>query len=460
MYFYVGELWTKGVLPYKQIFDNKPPGIFAVAAAASATHHILWATAVIHFFVTIGCIITVRRLLQSCGASEQSVTAGTVLAALMVNFHIYAAGNMSEAYLLWPMAASMLFFMRGLESGKIRHVFLAGVCTGIACFFKPFGASALLAQLVYTTIYILPRRTNALLWNLVNAIGVIAAWIPVLAYFAAHEALQQMLYASFFYSIHYGLYAQPGAFGAVSILLQRLMPVSAPLVCLFLGFAGLLKGGSDFEPAEAAVWKLSLLWFAADLLLILAAGKGFDQYFLSLMPVLALVAALFIWRFEKSAADVRLHKPVMALILVPICLAYFQGNGAFFREVLSAGAKQSPEDAVVEQIQKAAKPGSTLLVSGYQPWLFYATQLRPATRYESTSYVYDSPMSYSRVGSEILNGFQASPPDLVVVMLDVKMSARWNVGIDTFKDEFDRRLRESYSEIWRDEEFKLYRLRT
>lgn len=460
MYLYIGEMWAKGVLPYVQIFDNKPLGIFALTAVASLTHHTLWAVAVLHFIFTIGCILTVRTLLQRCGAPALAVGAGTVLVALLVNLHIYAAGYMSEAFLLWPMSASMLAFVHALRSNKARYVVLAGVCSGIGLFFKPFGASAMMAQVVFTVFYFAPKFRSVLLWILANTIGLIAAWIPAMAYFAVHAGLKEMLYASFLYNARYGFYSQPGTYRALSILLQRLLPVSVTLVCMVYGAASLLKVEPEFELIEAAIWRLALLWFAADLLLVLAAGRGYDQYFLSLTPVLGLIGALFIWRINAAASQARLRGLIVAMVLVPILLAYLQGSGDIFRRTALRVSQPSPEYGVVDQIKKMAKPDSTLLVWGYQPWLFYGTQLRPASRYESTSYVYDSPLSYSRVGGEISESLRTAPPDFIVVLLNVEWNSHWRVESDTFKAGFDKKLRESYEKVWQGEGYLLYRHRS
>ena len=147
-FIYMGEMWTKGMVPYVQLFDNKPPGIFALMAVAALTHHTIWAVALIEFLFVMAGVFTFRRILQICGSPKNTVFFGTLAAALTANLHAYGAGNLPETYLLWPMTASMLAFCRALESRNVRFVFLAGICSGVACMFKPFGLSILFAQVI------------------------------------------------------------------------------------------------------------------------------------------------------------------------------------------------------------------------------------------------------------------------------------------------------------------------
>ena len=82
---YMGEMWAKGVLPYVSLFDNKPPGIFAVSALAAHTPSTIWAVALIQCVLVMACIYTVRRMLQLVDCPSGAVLLGTLAMALMAN---------------------------------------------------------------------------------------------------------------------------------------------------------------------------------------------------------------------------------------------------------------------------------------------------------------------------------------------------------------------------------------
>jgi hypothetical protein len=449
---YMGEMWARGVLPYVQIFDNKPPGIFAVSALAAHTPSTIWAIAVIQFIFVMGCIYTVRSLLQIGGASPRAVLLGTLAMALMANLQAYAPGNMAESYMLWPMAASMLFFFRALRSGNLRDVFLAGLLSGVACMFKPFGLSAMIAQMAFVLTSMghlnaddpVFSHDNRMTWTMANGFGAITAWIPAIAYFAVHHGLRQMFNASFFYNAHYGAAAKPLALVTLSMVATRLLPVASTVVCLSLGW----------QRDRSETWMLTQLWFGVGLGLVLMAGRGYGHYFMSLTPALALAAGLFFWHVEESAPEMR--RTIGALILAPIFLAYVPGF-VDVRDVMRH--RDTPVDETARELKLIAKPSDTLLVWGYEPWLFSSTHLRSALRYPTTQYMYDSPYQYPRVGKEILTGMQTSPPDWVVVAPG-EYTPAWLTQPDRMESAFMSNLHAHYALAWQQDGFTIYKRTT
>jgi hypothetical protein len=442
-FLYIGEMWAKGIVPYVQLFDNKPPGIFGIVALAARTPHTMSALCVLEFVFVLAAILTVRKILQRCGASDGTVLLGTLATALMVNLASYVPGSNPETFMLWPMTASMLLFVMALQSSKVRYVFLAGACSGIACMFKPFGLSVMFAQLAFS-LFCGNKRLSSIA---ANVAGAFAVWIPVLVYFALHHGLREMLDASFFYNVHYGLTSQPTLHDLLRILVKRLGPVSTALLCLGFGLTRFRRTGNQ-------VWTLTLLWFGAGLLLVLAAGRGYGHYFLSLAPALGLAVGLFFWSLEGIRDRIRLGYG--ALILSPILVVYIFGAvtaGMYVRTIRRQGV--AVNDAVA-MLRHLAKPSSTLLVWGYEPSLFSATHLRSALRYPTTQYIYDSPLSYSEVGTVVLNGMSAASPDYVVVTpWDFQM--KWAHKSDTVHAAFLADLQRSYVEVWTKDSYSIYR---
>lgn len=458
-FLYIGERWAAGTIPYLELFDNKPPGIFALIALAAHTRHTLWALCVIEFLFVIACIGTIRRILQRCGAPEGTVFFGTLATALMVNSIAYNPGNNPETYMLWPMSASMLAFFIAIESRKLRFVFLAGFCSGLACLFKPFGLSALIAQIVFTLFQGWTNRRAILSSIAANLAGATVGWIPVLGYFSLHGALRELLDASFFYNVHYGVAAQQNLFSRLTMLAERLLPVSTILACLAFGLARSLKNKSKTLYSRDSLWTLTLLWFTGGLLLVLAAGRGYPHYFMSLTPPLGLAAGLFFWSFEEHEMTTRLRVACGALILAPILMTYIPGLIVVARDLRSVMGKHQqmlPVDEAAMELQRIAPRSSTLLVWGYEPSLFYATHLRNASKYPTTQYIYDSPRSYAEVGSVVLNGMRTSPPDFVVITpWDLRMT--WPHQSDPVRDEFMAIVQKSYVEVWQKDSYLIYR---
>jgi hypothetical protein len=458
VFMYVGQMWAHGALPYVRVFDNKPPGIFALIALAARINPSLWVVALIEFLFVLACIATLRAILQRLGAPKPVVFFGVLCASLTMNLRIYYAGNMPESYMLWPMTASMLAFFHAITSRKTRYVFVAGLCSGAASLFKPFGLSALMAQVLFTLLQDLPRRRLRAAGGsiVLNLVGATAAWIPALAYFWMHNGLKELLDASFLYNIHYGLASQPSLLRIPTMLAHRFLPLSTMVACVLLGAYYTHKRDSEISAAFKPIWTLVWLWFGFGLLLVLIAGRGYEQYFLSLVPALVLAAALVFWSIEEHLTRSELRHAIGALLVAPILLAYVPGLSPSVRFLAGHHHSAQPDELMVKEIQRLATPSSSLLVWGYAPWLLYATQLRSALRYPSTHYIYDSPRSYDQIGREILDGMRTTPPDFVVVSA-ADLEVFWPIRADPVKKQFGKLLSESYTEVTHVQSYGLYK---
>lgn len=467
-FLYVGQRWAEGKLPYVQVFDNKPPGIFALIALVSHVSRSLWWIALIQLVFVTGAIFGVRAILKWAGAPRRAVFFGTFCAALAVNTPFYSPGNMTESYMLWPMVASMAVFLRALDSHKLRDFFLAGLCSGVAWVFKPFGLSVLLAQAAFLLPQAVPRRCirSAVASVTASILGAAAAWIPFIFYFWRHGALKEMLDASFLYSARYSLSASScsltslsSALRIPSMLAHQLLPLSTMVACLILGACQAYKTRADLHSNRRQAWALTCIWFAFGLLLVLAAGHGYEQYFISLMPALALAAGMFFWWSEEQLHGKGLQPVIAVLVLAPVLLAYFPAVSRSARLIFSQQRDVAPDEMVSRELRRVAVPGNTLMVCGYEPWIFYSTPLRNVSRYPYTFFVYLSPSSYDQVGHEILKDMRTTPPDFVVVspVLEPQDDGWIPPNGDPFKDQFMGIVKHSYVEFSQILGYELYR---
>lgn len=455
LFVYIGQRWAHGVLPYVQVFDHKPPGIFALIALATLINPSLWMLALVEFLFSVGCIASVRAILRRLGAPRQVLLFGTVCTSLVVNLRAYLAGNMTETYLLLPMTASMVAFIAGMDSGKHRHILVAGLCSGAASLFKPFGISALLAQLVVSLFRHDRRVLPALRSIAVNLAGVAAAWVPFIVYFWLRGGLKQMLDASFLYSLRYGIAGQHSLLSIPGSLAYYLIPFAPMVVCITLGAWMAHRHASEPKTVQP-IWTLVALWFGFGLLLVMAAGHSFEHYFLSLAPALALGTAMFFWAIAPQTTSA-LRQAMAAIVLAPVALSYYPGISTPVRAVVAHGGLRA-DQPIVEELKRLAKPSSSLLVWGYDPWVFYSTHLRNALLYPSTHYIYGSPASYRDIGEQILSGMHSTPPDFVVVSPE-GLEVVWPMKSDPVKEQFDAILSASYIEVARAEAYRLYRHR-
>jgi len=459
IFMYIGEMWRRGIVPYLGLFDNKPPGIFILTAIASATRYPLWALAVINFLFVMCGVLAIKRTLQAFETPAQTVFFGTVATALLVNLRFYGAGALPEDYMWAPAAASMLAFAYAIQSGKLRFVFLAGLCSGVACMFKPFALSVFMAQVVFLLLTQAPRIRVVLRSISANIAGALTAWAPISIYFALKGGLKQMLDASFFYNLHYGVASQPKPLALLSSLAETLLPLSTTLGCILFGLLALRRHAWRVSSGRSALWCLTLLWFGFSLALVLLAGRGYHHYFMSITPPSALAAALVVWSVEEYETAPGLRFALCALILSPVVMAEVPGFVTALHDYAAAASHEHqviPVEVAAAELHQIAQPSSTVFVWGFEPYIFSSTHLRSAFRFPTSQYIYDSPRAYDEVGREVLADMQTAPPDYVV-LTPWGFSMNWPHQSDVVQARFMTILQKSYTKFWDKDSFSLYK---
>jgi len=137
-YAYIAQRVLAGDVPYRDAFDQKPPGIFLVYVCAfallgesiEAIHLFLYAWTAATAFALFGCV----RLLAGPLAAAFAVL---VFATLSGDPVLTANAANTEMFLLLPMVASVYCMLRALAAGpQLRWWVLCGALAAAACWFK------------------------------------------------------------------------------------------------------------------------------------------------------------------------------------------------------------------------------------------------------------------------------------------------------------------------------------
>jgi hypothetical protein len=109
LFAYIGLGWLDGRLPYIDVWDFKPPGIFALNAAVFANFPSSFgALAIVEGFFIVACAFTVYGLLRQWRASRVGAALGTFTFAVTSNLLFYSdQGNLTEIYVLLPATLSV-----------------------------------------------------------------------------------------------------------------------------------------------------------------------------------------------------------------------------------------------------------------------------------------------------------------------------------------------------------------
>jgi hypothetical protein len=114
MFSYIAQKWLEGWTPYVDLWDNKPPGIFAVLAVVfSMFPRNFVAVAVVEGSILVGASALAYAFLRRSGSPPTAAGLAAVCVAVACNINRLAPGGMrTEIYALLPIMASMWCFSR------------------------------------------------------------------------------------------------------------------------------------------------------------------------------------------------------------------------------------------------------------------------------------------------------------------------------------------------------------
>lgn len=389
-----------GQVPYRDLFDNKPPLVygwyafsFLLFGETVVAPRIV--ASVLLSFTTLSLFGQARMMFPRgvayAAAAMFAVSTGLPWVALHAN---------TEAYMLLPLMASLLAFTIGMRRDNLRWFLLAGALGGLAMLTKQVAVWNLVALAIAGSVWRWRgcgsgwQSVFPALWLLTGA-GVVTAVVALP--FVAVGALDDLLYANFIYNWLY--------VGALSVG-QRLFQMGAFLL-LFFGVAAPLVVG-----ALAGLWLawrrrgtvahyLLFLWALASIAGVASGGQFFPHYFMQLLPVMAILTAVVIYE-RFGGQEMRLigkSTPTVAALLVAISLAtngilYVvpkQAEQQVYEPIYYQEEWESESRALAAYIEARTGPEDTIFNFGRESQIYFYADRRPAVRYfYDWAYLYDN----------------------------------------------------------------------
>jgi len=392
-YAYVAWRMLEGEVPYRDAFDQKPPGVFVAYLGAFAL--LGRSTEAIHLFAHLwsaGTAVLLCLLLRRLAGEMAAVWGVLVFAVVSTDAALSATAANTEVFMLLPMVASLLCLERAVAEERACWWLACGALAAAACWFKQVaGTNALFLGLVAVldvraagaggrARLILRRYT----WL---TLGALAISVPVVAAFAAAGALQPFLDAVFLHNFEYSQRKSLGE-GLVSlgVALRRQGPGFAVFWLLALwAVIGPLRSTLSGRRA----WGLLTGWWVASL-----AGSALGlhfrpHYFIQALPALAGLCGLALAAVSRpilARPEPRLAwggiAALVLLVLVPPVIAsrsiLFAGSPeAISRRIY--GLNPFPEAArIASYVARTSEPGESVYVVGYVVWVNVPTSLLSA----------------------------------------------------------------------------------
>jgi 4-amino-4-deoxy-L-arabinose transferase-like glycosyltransferase len=384
-YAYIAWRMQEGDVPYRDAFDQKPPGTFAAywLAFESFGRDARSPRLLMHLW-SLATVAVLFFLLQ--GLAGRLAAAGGVLvfATLSADPRIGAATANTEVFLLLPMVAALACALRAAERGSASLWLAAGALSALAVAFKQVAATnALYVCLLALT---LPGPGSHWLRAAALAAGAASVVLPIVAAFVAADAGAAFLDAVVLHNFEY---ASQRSFAEGLAALGYGLATQAPSFALawLLGVAALARPGLEGRFA----WRVLAGWLVASALGVAIGWQFRPHYFVQALPALAACAGLGLAGGVRALQQRSANLGWGAALAVGLALVILPALAN--RAVLTAPTPQAaarmlwglnpfPEaEAIGRHIALTSAPDESVFVVGSEPEILFYAERRSATRY-------------------------------------------------------------------------------
>ncbi|MCZ7648490.1 MAG: glycosyltransferase family 39 protein [Planctomycetota bacterium] len=432
-------LW-RGELPYRDVFDHKPPGVFYVYALALAC--VPPTAGGVHGFLHVwnfGTLLLVVALARRLGGARAGWLAGAVYAATSASCGVQGFTASTEMLMLLPLAGSAYLALLATErEGRARAWRLAwsGFLGAAACWIKqPAAASLLLVPCLLAAAHGRAQAKAALADFGVWLLGGLAASVLVCAPFVLAGAAGELFYWSFTHSLVYGSLVGGGTWAQIAKqLLYPLMDLGAPALLGALGCGWLFLRGQ-----ESRAW-IPPAWLGLSLLGALHTTQLYPHYFAQLLPATALAAG---WGLDGLARALKVRPARLglagvvsaALALAPsliLNLEYWTAPPALVSLNLLGPQGFEATPLVAQYLRERTEPEDSIFIYGSEPQVAFAAERRLANPYVML-YPLTLPFPRQREFQErVWEGLARDPPAYILVQINNSRSTLQGPATDPF----------------------------
>lgn len=390
MYANIGLGILEGRLPYRDVWDIKPPAIYY-----------LYALDIALFGTDIGALraldlvaVPLAGIALYClaGGRRQGLLAAGLFAMLYFTEH-FASLTQSDSLAIVPTVWAALATHRAIQMPPAKAkgwAFFCGLLCGGLLWFKHYYAFIVIAFIVS---YLWTQGGITVLSRAVYGAfcaGALLIGGGGLLYFGTNGMLAEMLivmnstaqynaqgYSDWSWLPHYFRFRWEQ--WHIVWLLAALWPFSR------------IGQASDNR------WRLISLWFIGAIGFLLIQGKGFDTHWLPMLAPLCLFAAhtldralLLIARHTMPLSIILTVGALMGMVFAVVNTTWArawpylnaqQDQMTYWHHFQANDVKPWESLAVVHYLQSQMPPGSSLYIWGFRPEIYYMGSWKPATRF-------------------------------------------------------------------------------
>jgi 4-amino-4-deoxy-L-arabinose transferase-like glycosyltransferase len=434
VYATVARVIRNGGLPYRDIFDHKPPLLygwytasFALFGETISAPRILAAAALAATTPLI--FLAARGLYGTAPAGHSAASAFAISTGLLL-----LRGNANpEVFMVLPLTGALVFAVWGIRSGQAGPLVMAGTLSGAAIATKQVAAWNTLALLLAVTLA--ARQKGRAFWPDVAAMagGVALALGAVTLPFVLAGAWGEYWFANVTYNLQYiGQYSAGQKAVLACTAAVRLLLIATPWVVLSaIGVRVLLRRRDD--PSA----RMILLWASGAAVGVATSGRFYANNFIQLLPAMALlVPAAVDVVLRPRAGQERWLMHAAVVLTVGTCamanLTVYMAGGPRERHIAKFGeayGRRSNEAMDLgAYLASQTRDGERIYNFGRESEIYFYANRAPAARY-----LYDRPFwLFPETLTETLAELERTRPRFIIDTLVPPRIASGDFLADTY----------------------------
>jgi hypothetical protein len=420
IFLYFGQQILRGQIPFRDLWDHKPPMIFYMDALGLLLGNgSMWGVWILEYLALAGSSLMGFFILRRYYGKVPAALA--VCLSLGYIVFLLEGGNLTEEFSLPLQWGVLLLFAisgsRGWDGrGGAFRAFAAGVLFSLALNFKQTMVGIWAALFLWLGLCWLFHRRRSL-WKVFAWAGLGAALTlaTILLYFAAYHTLGEYWRIAYVYNMIYSEITPGQRFNAFSDLVNFLTHTSLlfPLVALAWAAGAFIALRATFHRKSLPAFPLlvALIDLPIEIVLISISGKNFRHYFMTLIPVMTILSAWGISQLAHLARRFpRWQTGAAALLLVGLILTpSFSALVALIQPANERGYTDT-----VRLIQNLTQPRDYVLMWGSQTVVTYLSGRAAPSRFVHQKPLFQAGYANRALSDEMLNDLKTHTPQMII----------------------------------------------
>lgn len=285
-FLYYGWMIVKGKVLYRDLFNQKAPGVyFSVALIFLLVGKQILVVRIISMFLSTITALIIFKI----GYKINNPLTGIIASLFFILEPVTLRRStmvFSETFMVFFMALAVYFYILAHKKNNSWYYLIVGILIGLSTIMRQTGIILVLV-IIFHRLYV--RYPLKILLQSMGVLiaGFLLSIIPIVVYFMAVNALNDAIYSIFFFNLSpsYGFTLLRRVDNLLDVFLKD--PI---LWCIGLG--GLL-----LTVERRNEWQVFLAgWFIASFILVISLSTPYGHYYIQIMPAFSLLGGILIER--------------------------------------------------------------------------------------------------------------------------------------------------------------------